>query len=150
MMEYQGQWDKTEVADFLEESTIPIRLSFISSDDKPWMLSLWYQFQDGELICATEKNANVVQHLTERPYCAFEISTNEAPYKGVRGKGDVTIEPDEEFQQLRQLVDRYIGTEETSFREWLLGRDVEEVKIRIQPEKIYSWDYSDRMKELSE
>lgn len=150
MVTYKGQWSKDQVGDFLRDQTIPVRLSFISDDDEPWMLSLWYTFEDGTLYCATNRDSNVIKHLTNRPYCAFEISTNEPPYRGVRGKGDVTISPDENLLLLKELVDRYVGDEDETFRSWLLGRDVQEVEIAIQPEKIYSWDYSDRMQGISE
>lgn len=150
MTTYQGAWDKDEVQEFLEDQRIPVRLSFTSTKDEPWMLSLWYEFDDGVLYCATQKDANVIEHLTENPYCAFEVSTNEMPYRGVRGKGPVDISPDDNLLLLKELVDRYVGDEDDTFRSWLLGREVQEVQIAIEPEKIYSWDYSDRMKGFSE
>jgi nitroimidazol reductase NimA-like FMN-containing flavoprotein (pyridoxamine 5'-phosphate oxidase superfamily) len=150
MPEYSGVWDESRVKEFLRESTIPVRLSFISADEEPWMLSLWYTYDEGVIYCATKKEANVIEHLTERPYCAFEVSTNEPPYRGVRGKGTVTISPDDNLLLLKELVERYVGNGDESFRDWLLGRDVQEVQIAIEPEKIYSWDYSDRMKGIAE
>ena len=150
MVDYTGSWDKQQVEDFLSEQTIPARLSFISDDSKPWMLSLWYKYDKETLYCATTKDADVVRHLQERPYCAFEISTNEPPYRGVRGKGTVTISPDENLILLKELVDRYVDDEYDTFRNWLLGRDVQEVQIALEPEKIYSWDYSDRMQGIAE
>lgn len=150
MTTYQGQWDEEEVHSFLEDQTIPVRLSFVSDDQQPWMLSLWYQFEDGIMYCATKKDSNVITHLTDNPFCAFEVSTNEPPYRGVRGKGPVTISPDENLLLLKELVDRYVDDDDDTFRSWLLGRDVQEVEIAIEPEKIYSWDYSDRMQGISE
>jgi len=150
MVDYRGSWDKDRVKEFLTEQSIPARLSFISDDNQPWMLSLWYKFDNEILYCATNKDADVVSHLRDRPYCAFEISTNDPPYQGVRGKGTVTISPDENLILLKELVDRYVNDEYDTFRNWLLGRDVQEVQIALEPDKIYSWDYSDRMKGISE
>jgi len=150
MTTFTGKWSKDDVAQFLSEQDIPIRLSFISTDNQPWMLSLWYLFEDDVIYCATRKESKVIENLTRRPYCAFEVSTNDPPYRGVRGKGVVTITPDEDLLLLKKLVDRYISEENDTFREWLLGRDVQEVQIAIEPEKIYSWDYGDRMRGISE
>lgn len=150
MVDYSGSWDKKQVKQFLDGQNIPARLSFIADDNQPWMLSLWYKFDNEILYCATNKDADVVGHLRDRPYCAFEISTNELPYQGVRGKGTVTISPDENLILLKELVDRYVDDEYDTFRNWLLGREVPEVQIALEPDKIYSWDYSDRMQSISE
>jgi len=48
---------------------------------------------------------------------------------------------------LRRLHDRYLGEDETRFRNWLLGRDDGEIAVSIQPTRLMSWDYSKRMGE---
>lgn len=150
VVEFTGAWDRSEVHDFLAAETMPVRLSFISTDEDPWMLSLWYLYEEETIRCATTEDANVMRHLRERPYCAFEVSTNEVPYRGVRGKGEVTLKPDEDMALLKRLVDRYLGDDYESFQQWLTGRDVQEYEIALKPEKIYSWDYSSRMEGLDE
>ncbi|MEA5386726.1 hypothetical protein VB779_06340 [Haloarculaceae archaeon H-GB11] len=46
---------------------------------------------------------------------------------------------------LESLIVRYLGDTDSSLATWLLEDEREEVRIRIQPEVVYSWDYSDRM-----
>lgn len=46
---------------------------------------------------------------------------------------------------LRALIERYLGSTESELTEQLLDDDREELRIRIDPDRIYSWDFTDRM-----
>ena len=47
---------------------------------------------------------------------------------------------------LCRLLDRYLGSRETPLARWLLSRASQEVAIRIEPERLTSWDFSRRMR----
>ena len=47
---------------------------------------------------------------------------------------------------LTQLIDRYLGAEDTQFGEWLMGRAANEVAIKIEPDWLTSWDFGSRMR----
>lgn len=150
MTEYTGAWDREGVAAFLSEARIPIRLA-CRTPSGLWMLSLWYGFDaDAErFVCATAADADVVRHLREDDAVAFEVSTNDPPYRGVRGRGRATIVPAEGKAVLRDLLSRYLGGTDSSLARRLLSPDREEVTVRIDPERVYSWDFSDRMADVS-
>lgn len=139
-----GAWDRDEIERFLE-SSIPVRLACRTPADRPWVLSLWFRFMDDKLVCATSRQADVVRFLDHDPVVAFEISTNNYPYKGVRGNGTASIEPDADKAVLRSLLERYVGGTESAFADRLLADDREEVAIHIKPDRLYSWDFSERM-----
>jgi hypothetical protein len=80
-----------------------------------------------------------------RHSAAFEISVNAPPYFGVRGAGAASVSPDEEKRLLRSLLERYLGGTDSTLAERLLRPEREEVHIRIEPERLYTWDFSDRM-----
>lgn len=147
MTEYTGEWDREGVAAFLSECRVPIRVACHTPDDGLWMLSLWYGFDpDAErLVCATAADADVVRYLRADDRVAFEVSTNDPPYRGVRGRGQATITPDDEKEVLRDLLTRYLGGTDSALASRLLSPDRDEVTIRIDPERWYSWDFSDRM-----
>lgn len=145
MTDYRGAWSADEVEAFLQETTIPIRIATHRPDGSLWVVTLWYRYRDGALECATQASADVVRFLRNDPDVAFDISTNQIPYRGIRGNGTVTISDDDGKAVLRDLVDRYLGGDDSSLAEWLLGDDREEVRLRIEPHEIYSWDYGDRM-----
>jgi nitroimidazol reductase NimA-like FMN-containing flavoprotein (pyridoxamine 5'-phosphate oxidase superfamily) len=144
MPEFRGAWTEDETGTFLEETTVPIRIATHRPDGSLWLVTLWYRYRDGSLECATQASADVVRFLRNDPEIAFDISTNRIPYRGIRGNGVVEID-DDGRPVLRDLVERYLGGTDSSLAEWLLEDDREEVAIRIEPNEIYSWDYSERM-----
>ncbi len=145
MVTFSGVWSEDEVEAFLRESTIPIRVSIHRPDESLWTVALWYRYRDGSFECATWANARVVHYLQNDSEVAFDVSTNEPPYRGIRGNGSAAMSPDEDKSTLRALIERYLGDTDSSLAEWLLDDDREEVRIHVHPQVIYSWDYSDRM-----
>jgi nitroimidazol reductase NimA-like FMN-containing flavoprotein (pyridoxamine 5'-phosphate oxidase superfamily) len=143
-MNLTGAWDRAGVDDFLT-TAIPVRLSCRTPAGHLWMLSLWYLWEDGSLWCATGADADVVRYLRADDEVAFEVSTNDPPYRGVRGRGHATIEPDDEKAMLRRLLTRYLGGTDSPLAERLLDPAREEVRIRVDPVRLHSWDYSRRM-----
>lgn len=144
-LEFSGVWSPDEVERFLTETTVPIRLACRTPGDDLWMLSLWYEYVGDEFRCATGADADIVEFLRSTADVAFEVSTNDPPYRGVRGRGTASIGPDHDKAQLTRLLDRYLGGTDSSLAESLLSPDRAEVHIRITPEKLYSWDFSERM-----
>lgn len=144
MTTYTGAWSRTEVEAFLADATIPIRLACRTPSGAPWILSLWFRF-DGQFHCATGADADVVEYLEGDPEVAFEVSTNDPPYRGVRGNGRATLGPDEDKELLRSLLVRYLGDVDEPPGPGLRSADREEIEIAIEPERVYSWDFSARM-----
>ncbi|WP_418281051.1 pyridoxamine 5'-phosphate oxidase family protein [Halorubrum sp. DTA98] len=143
-MDITGQWDRDRVDEFLDDARIPVRVSCRTPADEPWIVSLWFAW-DGAIHCATGANADVVRFLEHDDRVAFEVSTNDPPYKGVRGRGPATVSIDEEKRLLRSLLDRYLGGTDSGLADRLLRSEREEVHVRIEPDRLHSWDYTKRM-----
>ena len=107
------------------------------------MVVLWYRYQERTFECATPSNAAVVKFLKNDSAVAFDVSTNQPPYRGVRGRGRTALSTDENNETLRSLIDRYLGDDESSFAERLLTEAENTTRIRIRPNQLFSWDYSD-------
>jgi hypothetical protein len=150
MTRYTGAWDADAASAFLSETTVPLRLACHTPGGRLWMLSLWFRWEGDEsaLWCATSASADVVSYLESNDDVAFEASTNDPPYRGVRGNGTASIRPDPDKALLERLIVRYLGDTDSGLARGLLSAEREEVKIRIDPEKVYSWDFSDRMKDV--
>lgn len=141
----KGPWSATDIERFLAEQVIPIRLGFLTRSGWPLIASHWYVYRDGVLWCATQASAGVVTRLRADPRCSFEVATNEPPYRGVRGQGRAHVDPAAGEDVLRTLIERYLGSHDSEFAAWLLGRADAEVAIRIEPHRLRSWDFSHRM-----
>lgn len=150
MVEYRGAWTASAVEEFLQDVAIPIRLATRRPDGSPWMVTLWYRYEDEAFECATSANADVVRYLRDDPEVAFDVSTNRPPYRGVRGNGRATIADDGDKAVLRDLIERYLGGTDSPLAERLLDDARDEVRIRVRPRSIYSWDYTERMAEAVE
>ena len=152
-MHVRGQLSSAELAAFLEETAIPLRLACRTPQDNLWMCSLWFRVvtaDDWRLQCATAASADVVSFLESDPGVAFEVSTNRPPYAGVRGRGTASIEPDPEKETLRDLLERYLGGTDSQLAQTLLDPDREEVTLTLEPAVVYGWDYANRMGDVGD
>jgi nitroimidazol reductase NimA-like FMN-containing flavoprotein (pyridoxamine 5'-phosphate oxidase superfamily) len=148
MVDVRGAWSSAQLEAFLDEATVPFRLAARTPSDFPWIVPLWYVYRDGAFHCATGRSADIVGFLDRDDRLGFDVSTNDPPYRGVRGSGEATIEPDPEKELLREVLNRYLGGTESSLADRLLAADREEVRIEIDPSKLVTWDYSDRMADV--
>ena len=146
MTEFSGAWSREEVAAFLAGATVPIRIAVNRPDETVWIVALWFRFHDEGFECATWANAAVVRFLRHDSEVGFDVSTNEPPYRGVRGTGTASLAPDRDKRALASLIERYLGGTESGLARWLLEDDREEVRIHIHPRECYSWDYTERMR----
>ncbi|NIM69417.1 MAG: pyridoxamine 5'-phosphate oxidase family protein [Xanthomonadales bacterium] len=138
-------WSLQEIESFLDTCVIPVRLACITNSGAPVVCSLWYQYGDGALWCATQKTARVARYLQNHPLCGFEVAPDPLPYRGVRGQGRVTLSEARGPEVLAQLIDRYLGDGDSQFARWLMARASNEVAIRIVPTWLTSWDFAARM-----
>jgi len=141
-----SHWQRPEIEAFLSETVIPVRLACINKSGRPLVASLWFLFDDDAVWCATKASADVAKFLERSPDCGFEVAPDPMPYRGVRGQGRVTLLPDEGLPVLLRLIDRYLGTRESGFAKWLIKQASDEVAIRIDPDWVTAWDFSERMK----
>ena len=90
-----GAWSRAEMERFLDAALMPVRVGCHHTGGGLWMLSLWYEYDDGRIRCATGSESDVARFLRADDAVSFEISTNRPPYMGVRGAGTATLSPDE-------------------------------------------------------
>jgi len=140
-----GPWSIERIEQFLATQVIPLRLGCRTASGWPLVVSHWFLYRDASLWCATQADASIVRHLRADSRCSFEVATNDAPYRGVRGQARAHIVPAAGAEVLRQLIHRYLGGEESDFARWLLSRTADEVAIRLDPVRLRSWDFTRRM-----
>lgn len=143
-LEATGPWDGAQIAAFLQEATIPIRVSSMGSNG-PIVQSLWFVYDDEALWCATQATSILAKRLAADDRIGFEVAADAPPYRGVRGTGHASIHPDLAEKVLRKLIARYQGDDESELSRWLLSRLDREVAIRIDALNLATWDFSGRM-----
>lgn len=136
---------EAEARSYLESSRAPLRLACATKSGWPSLVSLWFLLEGDTLWCATPARARVVQWLEVEPRCGFEVSGNDMPYRGVRGRARARVDAARGAELLRRLADRYLGSEPTPFSRWLLSRPEPEVALALQIEQVTHWDFSQRM-----
>lgn len=129
--------------------TVPVRIACIDGRGYPRVVSLWFLERDGRLYCATHRSAWIVSQLRRNAKVGFEISTNSPPYKGVRGTGEIRLEPMGERPLLQQLTRRYLAGSNGDLANWLLSRQQDELLLELIPDQVSHWDYSHRMSEVA-
>ena len=143
----QGCWSHDEIAGYLGASVIPLRLAVHDSTGSPWIMSLWFLYEDGAIWCATNAGAKLVSYLAQQSQCGFEVAGDVPPYKGVRGKGAIVLVPERGGEILVRLLQRYNIDQESSLARSLLAKIDREVAVRITPTRISSWDFTSRMRD---
>jgi hypothetical protein len=63
----------------------------------------------------------------------------------VRGQGVASLGADKDGEVLTQMLQRYLGGTDSKLGQWLLSRAADEVLITIKPQRLFSWDYRERM-----
>ena len=141
----KGCWSGAEVASYLDRSLTPLRLAVRDSSGSPWVLSLWFLYENGALWCATNAQAKLISYLQADAQCGFEVSGETPPYKGIRGKGQATLVPERGGEILLRLLGRYGIGLESGLAKSLLAQVEQEVAVCITPTRISSWDFTSRM-----
>ncbi len=145
-VELKGPWDQGQINGFLQETRFPLRLACLGADGCPRVVSVWYAFDGDVFHCVSHRSSQLVGWLDKDGRVGFEVGPNEPPYFGVRGQGEASLSPDENARVLRQMLQRYLGGEESSLAQWLLSRADGEMLITVRPSRLFSWDYRDRMR----
>jgi hypothetical protein len=133
------------VASFLADSVIPVRLGIDAGPGGPLVLSVWFLPDGLELVGATRPTSTLVRCLERTPACGFEVAADAPPYRGVRGRATVDLDPASGADTLDRLLVRYLGSVDVPLGERLRARADDEVAFRVRPVSMTSWDYGDRM-----
>lgn len=144
-MKQKGPWSSAEIESFLQQTLIPVRLACNGRSGHPVLVSLWFVPIDGELWCATQRSARMAELIERDPRCSFEVSVESPPYCGVRGAALATLHDERGEEMLRALLNRYLGGTESRLARLLLARADRETAIAIDPQRLVSWDYRERM-----
>lgn len=139
-----GSWTGSDIVAFLTQALIPVRVS-LTSVAGPLVVPLWFEYRADRLWSCSPDDSTLVNALRAAPEIAFDVSTNDIPYKGVRGRGRATCVAAEGNDALETLLVRYLGGTDNDLSQTLLSRTAPEATVVIDPTWLTSWDFSQRM-----
>lgn len=140
-----GPWSLETVQTYLGEVEIPVQIAALNNDNLPVLISLWFSYENNHIWCATQRDAHIVKLLIKNPSCAFQISSEHMPYKGVRGRATASIIESDGARILDTLVAKYLKESDSKFAKWLTSRKANEVAIQLDLVSMATWDFSGRM-----
>lgn len=135
------------IENYLHNIRIPIRLAMIGEDGHPLVVSLWFYYTDKNIYCATNREARIVGILGNNPNVGFEIASDLPPYCGVRGSGVVSIEDDRDKIMLQKIYGKYFVNTDSKLYQYLMDAQREEVVLVIDPTKMHTWNFENRMED---
>ncbi|MEK9904212.1 MAG: pyridoxamine 5'-phosphate oxidase family protein [Rhodospirillales bacterium] len=140
----EGPWDAENILDFLNKTRVPMRIAVNRPSGYPMVTPVWHHWADGALWSATRPNSALARALKRDDRCSFDISIDSPPYRGVRGRGRALLQMDG-GALLGNLIEKFMSNDTPKFREMLLRKAEDEYAIKIIPDRLTSWDFTNRM-----
>ena len=138
---------REEIDRFLE-SKLMLQMSTIDELGEPNIQPVWFYYdKNGEkLLVITSKIARKTKNLRNKPILYFSIDDENFPYKGVKGKGSVTIveDPKRTVSEGEKISMKYLGTLDHPIAKMITesSKNGDNVLIEISPKFFSTWDYS--------
>lgn len=143
-MQVQGAGSWADVTRWLDAVRIPSRLAVATATGLR-VVSLWYLREGETLWCATQRDAVIVQYLTDATTVGFEVAVDFPPYRGVRGTAEVSLDEACGPAMIYALAARYLTERNRTLSDWLYQRRDTEAALRLRITTITSWHFSTRM-----
>ena len=139
-----------EIKDFLTNSKLNVHLGTIDEKQEPNIHPAWYYFDsiNNKLFIETSKSSKKMSNIKKNNTIYFCINEPNLPYKGVRGKGDVKIHEDIDYNVpiAEKIMTRYLGDLEHPVAKLLLSyiKNGDSAILEITPDYFSTWDNSKR------
>jgi PPOX class probable F420-dependent enzyme len=127
-----------ELHAFLTETKIFVKIGTLGDDGWPNVNPAWYEYDGESFWLVTKPLAGFCQNLRRDPRVTLCIDNPTPPYKRVMVRGRAEVVDEDWVELARRMVLRYLGPEGIDYFEATL--DLPRVLVRIQPEKISSWN----------
>jgi general stress protein 26 len=136
----------TEVEAFLE-SRLNVQLATIDEAGDPNIQPLWFHYDKNtrDLYIMTPRMAKKMQNIRDRPTVYFSIDDESLPYKGVKGKGTVTVIEERALvvPGVERINMKYLGTLDHPIAKRTMenARNGNQVLLKIRPHFFSTWDF---------
>jgi general stress protein 26 len=147
---FGAPFDEQEIKDFLTTKTLMLHLGTVDEKGHANIhpVGYYYDPSNNKFYVLTGKESKKVHNLKKNEMIYFCVDDPSPPYKGVRGKGNVVIRADVDFNVsiMEKTIPRYSGKLEDPTSQALLEelKKGEAVVLEISPTYFSTWDYGKR------
>ena len=124
-----------------------LQMSTIDEKGEPNIQPVWFYYDKNRetFLIIISKIYKKIQNLWNKPILYFSIDDENFPYKGVKGKGSVTIveDPNRTVSEGEKISLKYLGTLDHPIAKMITehSKKGENVVIEISPKFFSTWDY---------
>jgi general stress protein 26 len=137
-----------ETKNFLTAGKLNVHLGTVDEKGDANIHPAWYFYDPltNRIYVETSKQSKKTYNLRKKENVYFCIDDPNPPYKGARGKGNVKIHEDVNFNVpiAEKIMVKYLGNIEHPMAQALLDmqRKGQSVVLEISPKYYSTWDYS--------
>ena len=145
---YRKPISERDIKDFSTTKVLNIHLGTVDENGHANIHPAWYYYQDSKekIYVETGRHSKKMENLARNNTIYFCIDDPNPPYKGVRGKGNVEVHRDVNFNVLiaRKIHLRQLGNLEHPIAHELMDAIKKglSVVLEISPKYYSTWDYS--------
>jgi hypothetical protein len=137
--------DDNEMLELLRRPNL-LRLAMIDiRDNLPFVHPIWFFYENNKFFASTESDGLKAKSIHNNPdvYFLIDVSPNDSPPRGIRGKGVAKIINNSEYayKVTEKNIVKYMGSLDSQFAKHLLEISKESSVIEINPSYIASWKY---------
>jgi general stress protein 26 len=143
---FSPQLTEQEIVDFLTNSNLNAHLGTLDDKNEPNIHPVWYYYNSlkDKIYIETAKASKKLSNIRKNKTVYFCIDEPNLPYKGVRGKGKVTIHEDVDFNVpiSEKIMIKYLGGLQHPMAIMLLEevKNGNSVMLEITPDYYSTWD----------
>lgn len=130
-----------ELIAFFEQALFA-RLGTINDDGTIHIAPIFFKYQDGQIIMATQEPSRKVRNIKRNKNVTVLIDKTEVPFKGALVYGTAELDYEDVVQKRIAIFERRLSREDAETYARRLSSKWQCVIVRITPVHIASFDYS--------
>jgi hypothetical protein len=142
-----GPLSEQETKEFLTTKNLNVHLGTVDEKGHANIHPTWYYYDPSKekIYVMTGKQSKKLENLGKNELIYYCIDDPNSPYKGVRGKGSVSIYEDINFQVdiAQKIALKYLGTLDNPISHEFVERTKEGqgIVLEISPKYYSTWDH---------
>ena len=125
----------------LLEEARPAVLLTNRADGTPLLSPVWFRWRGGGFETTMAAGDAKLRRLRQSPQVGFLVFETSPPFRGVEVRGSVTLSEENVEEARVAIATRYLGPE--GGRAYVDAVAEEGVLVRLEPQSIRAWDFSD-------